>query len=48
MKYFKLMVLHSITTTATVWTSAVSAILVSSLLTPFLEAEPQVRPNKPG
>lgn len=48
MKSFKWSVLRSTTTTATAWTSAVSATLGSSLLTPLLEAEPQVRPNKPG
>lgn len=42
------MVLHSITTTATVWTFAVSATLVSSPLTRILEAEPQVRTNRWG
>lgn len=42
-KKLEWLVLRSITTTATVWTSAVSATLVSSLLTQILEAEPQVR-----
>lgn len=35
--------IHSTTTTATAWTSAVSVTQVSSLLTPCLEVEPQVR-----
>lgn len=42
------MVLHSITTTAMVWTFAVSATPVSSPLTRILEAEPQVRTNQWG
>lgn len=44
-KKLEWLVLRSITTTATVWTSAVSATLVSSPLTQILEAEPQVRNN---